>query len=157
MSPPTYWSLANHGSNFRYRCTYKHDFMVHDHGSITAADICHSLTECPKGGEDRFFFDHRCHICVPLTDMVVASGKMTIDHADRRVIDCKTRYDATLVTNYQQAAPAHKECHSAYFVPESATHSSLDSGNSYVLESYPLGVFYKHASEKSNEVFGLNH
>jgi len=63
--------------------THEYNFVVQNHRPIAAANIrerfvLDSIIRC---GKHRFLLEHRCHVGVPLTNVVLPSSQMTIDKA----------------------------------------------------------------------------
>ena len=80
--------------------TYKYELMVQNHGAIATIDVRNGLLGVRQ---HRLVLNNSSGVGVTLPDMMLASGKMAIDEADRRVIHDKPRDDTTL---YEQSASA---------------------------------------------------
>ena len=74
--------------------------MVQDHRTIASIDIRNGLLGVRQ---HRLVLDNSSRVGVTLANMMLASGKMAIYEADRRVIHDKPRDDTTL---YEQSASA---------------------------------------------------
>ena len=82
--------------------TYKYELMVQNHGAIATIDIRNGLLGVRQ---HRLVLNNSSRVGVTLTDMMLASGKMAIDEANRRVIHDKPRDDTALSQQSASASP----------------------------------------------------
>ena len=73
--------------------TYEDELMVQDHRTIASIDIRNGLLGV---GQHRLVLNNSSRVGVTLSYMMLASGKMAIDEADRRVIHDEPRDDTAL-------------------------------------------------------------
>jgi hypothetical protein len=70
--------------------------MIENHGPITSTNISHRFLEYTRRREQSLILDHRSHVGISLANMMLTSGKMTIDQANGGVVDYKTRHNPAL-------------------------------------------------------------
>ena len=73
--------------------TYKYELMVQNHGAIATIDVRNGLLGVRQ---HRLVLNDSSRVGVTLSYMMLASGKMAIDEADRRVIHDEPRDDTAL-------------------------------------------------------------
>lgn len=79
-----------------WKKTHKNDFVVENHRSIPSSSVGYWIKVCARWGKHLLIFEDSRDIGVSSSNVILACSQMTVDEANRRIVNHKTCNNTTL-------------------------------------------------------------